>query len=250
MALVLDDVTVRAGPAILIRSVSLAIRPGRLTAVLGPNGAGKSTALGALAGDHRPTAGSARLDGRPIDDIPRRALAMRRAVVRQHAPIHFPLLVHEVIGLARHPFGGGRSGSDVQAAQHAMAALDLTPLAGRNYATLSGGERQRVQIARALAQLWSETPRAPCYLLMDEPTAHLDLKHRIIALDVARRFAREGGGVLCILHDIGLARDFADEVILLRSGQIHAAGLPDEVLTPANLHAVFDVPPERARALA
>lgn len=248
MVLALEQVTVRAGAAVLLRDVSLAVRPGRVLAVLGPNGAGKSTALNVLAGDRRPSLGRAHLDGQALQSISRRVLATRRAVMRQHAPMNFPLLVHEVVALARHPFG--QVSTERAAIREAMAAVDVLPLAGRDYSTLSGGERQRVQIARALAQLWAGEDGAPRYLLMDEPTAHLDLKQEIVALEAARQFAESGGGVLCILHDVGLARAFADDIVLLRGGRVFAAGAPSSVLTAANLQSLFDLPASRAEALA
>lgn len=250
MALALERVTVEAGPAKLIQDISLAVGPGRFIAVLGPNGAGKSTALGAIAGDRRLAGGRALLDGRDIRHLSPRELAERRAVIRQHAPMHFPLLVHEVVALGRHPLRKTARESE-EALEHAMSAVDILHLAGRDYSNLSGGERQRVQIARALAQLWPATGSGgPRYLLMDEPTAHLDLKHQIVALEAARRFAREGGGVLCILHDIALAREFADECVLLCEGKTLAHGRAEDILTAENLQQTFGISFARAQTLS
>jgi iron complex transport system ATP-binding protein len=153
MALTLDAVSVVVGKARLIERVSFSVTPGRLTVILGANGAGKSTALAVAAGDLRPTQGNASLDGRPLSSHGPLGLAKRRAVVLQHTAINFALSVHEVVALSRTPFGGTSSDGDGGEAR-ALAALELLPLAGRDYSTLSGGERQRVQIARALAQLW------------------------------------------------------------------------------------------------
>ena len=246
MALTLDQVTVRAGSAILLDRVSIKISLARLTVILGPNGAGKSTALATLAGDIRPASGTVRLGDGILGDIPRPDLAKIRAVVSQHAPIGFPLTVHEVVSLAAYPFSDGIGDRIIEAA---MSATDILPLAARDYATLSGGERQRVQIARALVQLHpAELRNAPRYLLMDEPTAHLDLKHQIKALETARAFADRGGGVLCILHDVRLALEYADEVILLARGTVSHRGRPSTI-TPETLAAVFDVELCRARML-
>ena len=185
MALELRDVTITAGKVRLVEDVSLTLDAGKLTVILGANGAGKSTVLGALAGDLGPASGQALLDGAPLGAMPPRALAMRRAVVLQHAPMNFTLTVHEIVALSRSPFGNSSPAAD-DVEERALRELALMPLAGRDYSTLSGGERQRVQIARALAQLQHNAASGlPGYLLMDEPTAHLDLKHQIIALEAA-----------------------------------------------------------------
>lgn len=250
MALELRNVTVIAGKARLIDDVSLALEPGTLTIVLGANGAGKSTALAALAGDLRPASGDALLDGVPLGSISPRTLARRRAVVLQHAPMNFALTVFEIVALARSPFDSPGIAADAVEEQ-ALHAMALLPLAGRDYATLSGGERQRVQIARALAQLGHNRHSGlPGTLLMDEPTAHLDLKHQIIALEAARRFVDAGGAALCILHDLGLAKDFGDEVALMKSGRIVARGRAGTLLTAAAIADLYDIPKERAGRLA
>ena len=249
-ALELRDVTITAGKARLVEDVSLTLDAGKLTVMLGANGAGKSTVLGALAGDLRPASGQALLDGAPLGAMPPRALAMRRAVVLQHAPMNFTLTVHEIVALSRSPFGNsGPAADDVE--ERALRELALMPLAGRDYATLSGGERQRVQIARALAQLQHNAASGlPGYLLMDEPTAHLDLKHQIIALEAARHFVDAGGAALCILHDLALARDFGDEIVLMKNGRITGRGEARSLLTAAAIADIFGIPGERAERLA
>jgi iron complex transport system ATP-binding protein len=250
MALELRGVTVQAGSATLIEDVGFTVEPGRMTVVLGANGAGKSTALGVLAGDLAPATGAALLDGVDVATIAPLTLATRRAVVLQHAPINFALRVHEVISLSRIPYGmSARLADTVE--ERALVALDLIRLADRDYSTLSGGERQRVQIARAIAQLWHGAADArPGYLLMDEPTAHLDLKHQIVALEAARDFADAGGGVLCILHDLALAGEFSDAVVLMTSGRVTASGKAEELLTPAAIAGAYGISQERATRLA
>ena len=250
MALELRGVTVMAGRTPLIEDVTLALRPGTLTVILGANGAGKSTALAVLAGDLRPTSGEALLDGRPVGAFTPGALATRRAVVLQHAPMNFSLCVHEVVALSR---TSRPNEANVQADidERSLRCLGLMPLAARDYATLSGGERQRVQIARALAQLWHNAqPGRPDYLLMDEPTAHLDLKHQIVALEVAQAFTDTGGAALCILHDIGLAREFAGEIIMMKAGRIAAQGEPESLLAASIIADIYDIPTDRARRLS
>jgi iron complex transport system ATP-binding protein len=181
--------------------------------------------------------------------MPARALARRRAVVLQHTPMGFALTVHEIVALSRSPFHDPGVAADT-AEERALRALALMALAGRDYATLSGGERQRVQIARALAQLYHHADSGlPGYLLMDEPTAHLDLKHQIIALDAARHFVDGGGAALCILHDLALARDFSDDIVLMRNGRITARGDARALLTPDVIADTYDIPKDRAGRL-
>lgn len=243
MTLELREATVKAGHAVLLDRVSLKVQPGLMTAVLGPNGAGKSTALAALAGDVHPASGEADLDGAPIRKMPRAALARRRAVVAQHSPLSFPLRVHEVVGLALSAVGGRASSGLIE---QTLAEAGVLHLAGRDYTTLSGGECQRVQIARALAQLEAGgEDDGPRYLLLDEPTAHLDLKHQIEALNAVRRYADRGVGVLCILHDPKLAMDYADEAFLIKKGRAFAEGSPKAVLSPDGVDALYDLPPRR-----
>ncbi|WP_088345108.1 MULTISPECIES: heme ABC transporter ATP-binding protein [Rhodomicrobium] len=248
MAMELKRVTVIAGRARLIQDVSLTLAPGKLTIILGANGAGKSTALNVLAGDLRPAEGEVLLDGRPLAAFSARELATRRAVVLQHAPMNFALCVHEVVALARAPFGSAVRSDHAE--ERAIRTMELTALAARDYSTLSGGERQRAQIARALAQLWHAGDTPPTYLMMDEPTAHLDLKHQITALEAARHFADAGGGALCILHDIALAREFADEIVLMKEGRLIASGPAAALLTPAAIADIYGISDSRARRLA
>jgi iron complex transport system ATP-binding protein len=250
MALELKDISVVAGRKALIEGVTLGIKPGRLTVILGANGAGKSTALSVLAGDMAPASGEACLDGTPLASISPQALAERRAVVLQHAPINFAFKVHEIVSLSR-PFFRGETDRTYAIEERALQQLDLIALADRSYPTLSGGERQRVQIARALAQLWHHEDAAqPSYLLLDEPTAHLDLKHQFVALEAARRFTRQNGGVLCILHDLTLAREFADEIILMKDGRITATGDAQDILTAGTIAEIYDLTHDRAAGLA
>jgi iron complex transport system ATP-binding protein len=250
MALTLENVSFAVGRKTLIEGVTLSVLPGKLTVILGANGAGKSTMLSVLAGDLAPSTGEAHLDGTPLALLSPSALAARRAVVLQHAPINFAFKVHEIVSLSR-PAYGGADDRTYTVEERALRELDLTGLASRSYPTLSGGERQRVQIARALAQLWHhDGAGAPSYLLLDEPTAHLDLKHLFIALEAATRFAAQGGGVLCILHDLTLAREFADEIVLMKNGRIAIRGYAQDILTTRTIAEIYDLPEHRAAHLA
>lgn len=240
-------VTVRAGARAIVEDVTFGIAPGRVTALIGPNGAGKSTLVSLLSGERRPDAGAVAIDGVPMTAFDPLALARRRAVLLQHSTLDFDFTSAEVVALGRLPFAATTEAADDEAACHAAQRLaGVEPLWRRLYRTLSGGERQRVQFARAIAQIWrrrsGEGPSR--YLLLDEPTSALDLRHRRSLLETSRRLAAEGIGVLAVLHDLALAADYADDVVLLKHGRVHSAGPSDAILTEACLSACFDAPVE------
>jgi iron complex transport system ATP-binding protein len=241
----LDDVHVQIGGAVLLGGVTLAVRPGEVVAVVGPNGAGKSTLLKVAAGERAPSAGRATLDGRPLAARSPEHLAIRRAVLPQQSALAFGFTAFEVAMLGRTPHAATRDGHEA-AAWRALERAGVAHLAERRYPTLSGGEQQRVHLARALAQLDGpaapDAPRAPRYLLLDEPTASLDLAHQHAVLALARAHAEAGGGVLVVLHDLNLAAQYADRLAVLRGGRLLAEGRPAEVLDPGLVHAAFDVP--------
>lgn len=232
--LVADGVSYAVGGALLLEGVTMALRPGEVVAVVGPNGAGKSTLLRLLAGDLRPGGGQVRLDGKPLGDYGAAELARRRAVLPQQSVLQFAFTVREVVQFGRYPRDDARE-RDEPAVRHALRAAEVEPLAERIYPTLSGGEQARAQFARVLAQ-------EARYLLLDEPTAALDIRHQELVLNVARAQATAGVGVLAILHDLNLAAAHADRVVLLSRGRVAAAGTPWEVLTAERLSAAFEHP--------
>ncbi|MBJ6761112.1 heme ABC transporter ATP-binding protein [Myxococcaceae bacterium JPH2] len=242
MSLVARDVEVRRGARVTLRHMSLELHPGELVAVVGPNGAGKSTLLSVLAGEQATSMGEVRMEGRPLSSWLPRERARRLAVLPQEASLGFGFLAREVVLLGRSPHLGGGTGEDDT--RVALATLDATGtrhLAERSYLTLSGGERQRVQLARVLAQLWDAPAQGPCYLLLDEPTASLDLAHQHLVLEEALRFAQSGGSVLAILHDLNLAARYAHRLAVLAGGRLVALGTPAEVLQPALISETFGV---------
>lgn len=248
--LTLEQASFRIGRATLVDDASIAVTPGRLTAVVGPNGAGKSTTLRLLSGEVAPTKGAARLDGEPLAALTPRALARRRAVVAQRSELAFDFRVVDVVLLGRHPFNGGYPGRfDRRLAEQALFAVGLDAFAERRYLSLSGGERQRVQIARSLVQLEGEavgrdlaTGDAPArYWLLDEPTSALDLRHQHRLMAQCRDRVSDGVGVLVVLHDLNLALRYADDVVLMSAGRVHAQGPTEAVLTSDHLEAVYGV---------
>lgn len=225
--------TYRVSGRALVADVDLTLRPQRLVAIIGPNGAGKSTLLRLLSGELRPSSGQIVLDGRDIARYTAAELARRRAVVPQATALAFPFTVREVVllgatvpGFITPPAHVARAVSDC------LRTVGLLGLEERLYPRLSGGERQRVHIARALLQLAAacREDNRPAILMLDEPTASLDLAHQGLVLAEARRQAREGRAVLAVLHDLNLAAAFADELILMSAGRIMAAGTAGDVL--------------------
>jgi iron complex transport system ATP-binding protein len=230
---------VRAGTRELLRDVSLDVRPGTLTALLGPNGAGKSTLLSVLGGQRAPEEGSLDLFDRPLSDWSGPARARRLAVLQQEHGGCFGLNALELALLGRTPHRRGRDSlRDLHLARLALRRTGALHLQDRDVDTLSVGERQRVHLARALAQVW-EPVDGPCLLLLDEPTAALDACQRHAVLRLLAELAREGLGVLVVLHELELAARWADRVLVLDDGRTAAEGPPDEALDDAVLARVF-----------
>lgn len=229
---------VRLGQREVLSGIDLTARAGEVLALVGPNGAGKSTLLAALAADLPAAAGEIRIDGRPVGDWSAADLALRRSVLPQSAALSFPFPVEDVVRMGRAPWAGTPfAESDEEAVAAAMAATEVTDFAGRPFSALSGGERARVALARVLAQ------RAPL-LLLDEPTAALDLRHQELVLRICRDRAAAGDAVVVVLHDLGLAAAYADRAAVLHDGRIAADGPPSEVFADALLSRVYRQPVE------
>ena len=249
--LAVQGLTVRRGGRTILDAMGCEFRSGELTAICGPNGAGKSTLLAVLAGSLAPGGGQVRLDGRPLGQWPALAHARRRAVLVQQAVLQFPFLVAEVVALGRSPHHG-RSGvaDDERMVGEAMRLVGIEDLAERDYLALSGGERQRVHIARGLAQVWEAPADGARWFLLDEPTASLDLRHQIGLMKTLRRLAREGWGVVAVLHDLHLVARWADRCLLVSEGRLVADGAPVAVLTPERIGEVYELEPEDRPAFA
>lgn len=232
------NITVNYGLREAVAGVSLRAEPGELIAMIGPNGAGKSTFLRALNGSVRPIRGEVSLDGRPLESYSRRAIARRIAVVAQEAELRFPVTVMEFVLGGRYAFSsawGWETERDVEIARGILRETELEDLETRLMNELSGGERQRAVVARALAT------EAKAFLL-DEPTANLDLAHQATMLRLVRaRCDGRQSAAIVVTHDVNLAAEFADQVVLLKDGREIAAGPPRSVFTPQLLRRVFDL---------
>jgi iron complex transport system ATP-binding protein len=232
--------TVNYEHRVAVADVSLTLKSGEITGVIGPNGAGKSTLLRTLNGQLRPSSGTIRLDGERLERLNRRSISRRIAVVAQEAELRFPVTVLEFVLGGRFAWAtnagwGWETDRDLEVAQAVLQETELTELSGRLMNELSGGERQRALMARALA---TEAP----LLLLDEPTANLDLSHQATLLGLVRkRCDEQRASALVVTHDINLAAQFADYILLMQHGKTAHSGTPEEVLQPRILEEVFNV---------
>ncbi len=237
----LRGVALRRGARSVLRDVDVALQPGEVMAVCGPNGAGKSSLLSLMAGDLKPTVGSVKLDGRALQSLGAAELAQQRAVLEQSPQVAAPFLVEELVGL-------GASCAPIAVedvsplVRDAMQMAEITHLAQARTDRLSGGEGARAHLARVLAQnAAGRLGGGGKYLLLDEPTASLDLSHQIAAMRCVRAAAAAGCGVMTVLHDLNLAAAFADRIVLISAGTIVADGAPAEVFRESVLSEVFGV---------
>jgi iron complex transport system ATP-binding protein len=231
-------VAISFGGREILHGIDLDVRASEIAAIVGPNGAGKSTLLRALSGTVPIARGEVLLDGRTIADLRRIDVARKIAVVPQDVPPAPGFTVREVVAMGRAPHQGRwlrQSREDASIVDRAIARCRLEGLEDRPFAVLSGGERKRAVVAQALAQ-------EPTILLLDEPSAFLDLRHAVELFEIAVERAAEGVAVVAIVHDLSLAARYAASVTLLVDGRIAAAGPPSEVLTEPTLTRAFGVP--------
>jgi iron complex transport system ATP-binding protein len=222
----------------VLNSVSAELRRGEILGILGPNGSGKTTLLRLLSGTRVPTAGDVLLDGTPLRRFSRRAVARRIAVVPQETHLAFDYTVMEMVLMGRHPHLGLfqiEGPADIDIARDALRATGTADLEARQFNTLSGGEKQRVVIASALTQ-------SSDILLLDEPTASLDLGYQLEVASLLRRLNRERGVTIAVsTHDLNFAASVCQRLVMLRAGRVIAAGTTAEVLTPGNVRALYGV---------
>ena len=231
------------GAHAVVSDVEIEVGGGELLVVVGPNGSGKTTVVRILSGVLDPQRGNVELDGRDLVGLGRTEIARALAVVPQELLVPFPFTVYEMVAMGRAPWLGpfGREGEgDRRRVEGALASLGLEELATRAYPTLSGGEKQRVLLARALAQDTS-------LLMLDEPTAHMDLGHRLHTFEWLREWIADEPwrrAVVLVTHDLVLAGRFADRIVLLDEGRVVASGEPAQVLTPERIGEVYGVESE------
>ena len=240
MSIQLDNVSLSMGSKKIISKISLTINPGEVLAVLGPNGAGKSSVFKVIAGEYNHYKGQVTLNNQPLTDYSANQRAKMMGVLPQSSQLAFAFSVFEVVLLGRLPHSTGRK-KDREIAFAAMEKADVLHLSQALYPSLSGGEKQRVQLARVLCQIWQESVEGGRYLLLDEPTSALDLSHQHHTLALARELAAQGVGVLSILHDLNLAAQYADKVLLLGKGKVIDQGPVERVMTAAKITDLYGI---------
>ncbi|ACY95685.1 MULTISPECIES: heme ABC transporter ATP-binding protein [Thermomonospora] len=233
VALSARGLAVRREGRTVLSGIDLEVRHGEMLLLVGPNGAGKSTLLGALCGDIRPAEGRVTIAGRPLESWTARELAMRRAMLPQHHAVAFSFTVADIVRMGRSPWvGTPLEEEDEEAVQQAMREADIDAFADRPFTALSGGEQARAALARVLAQRTAT-------LLLDEPTAALDIRHQELVFTVLTAQAAAGRAVVAVVHDLDLAATYADRVAVLSGGAVVACGPPAQVLTAPLLSEVY-----------
>jgi iron complex transport system ATP-binding protein len=236
------NITIQIGAKKILDDVSLELKSGEVVALIGANGAGKSSLLKTFCGDLKPKSGEILLENRPLKSWYYHELARKRAVLSQYSEMNFPFTAQEVALLGRNPhIRGNESKKDLAIVKDALELVEANHLANQSYPTLSGGEKQRVQLARVLAQIWEKPEKSARYLFLDEPTSSLDLSHQHLTLQTARKFAKNETAVLVVLHDLNLAAQYADKIMILRNGKKFAFDTPKNVLTSEVIREVFEI---------
>jgi iron complex transport system ATP-binding protein len=234
-----SGLSVRLSGKTIVRDVVFAAKAGELTAIAGPNGSGKTTTMKAISGELS-YQGSVRINADEVKSLQPWQLAAIRGVLPQASAISFPFTVREIVrmGLTSGPNLHPKKAEQVAA--EALASVDLGGFEGRFYQELSGGEQQRVQLARVLCQIAEPVlDGKPCWLLLDEPVSSLDISHQLTIMTLARKFCEQGGGVIAVMHDLNLTALFADQIVLMKSGRLAAAGTVGDVLTDEKMQSVF-----------
>lgn len=240
--LIADNISYETGKRMLVRDISFSIRPGEMLVVLGANGAGKSTLLRMLSGERKPSKGSLTLHHKEVSHYSPPQLALKRAVLNQQNVVNMAFMAAEIVMMGRYPhYQNDPSPKDRQICEEVMKLTGTTHLSERSYLSLSGGEQQRIQLSRILVQIW-DVPDA--LLLMDEPVSGLDLQYQQQTLAIAQALSKKGFMVISILHDINLAAQYADRILMLKNGRKWYDGTASEVLNTKNIYEVFEIDSE------
>ena len=244
MSLSLKSVSLKLDNRQILKDVSLEINEGDIVSVIGPNGAGKSTLLNVLTGDISPDSGDIIYDNKQLNKISIQERAFTRSVMSQMQTLVFNFNVKDVVEMGWLQRGNSDFSSNFTMAFEAVTSeCNVHNLVHRKFNSLSGGEQRRVHFARTLLQLWRPSQsNDPRYLLLDEPTANLDLSSEMLLMNILKARATSNVGILVILHDLNLASHFADKIAIMKGGEIKAFGKPEEVMTDDFLTSIYEVP--------
>ena len=244
MSLSLKSVSLKLDNRQILKDVSLEINEGDIVSVIGPNGAGKSTLLNVLTGDISPDSGDIIYDNKQLNKISIQERAFTRSVMSQMQTLVFNFNVKDVVEMGWLQRGNSDFSSNFTMAFEAVTSeCNVQNLVHRKFNSLSGGEQRRVHFARTLLQLWRPSQsNDPRYLLLDEPTANLDLSSEMLLMNILKARATSNVGILVILHDLNLASHFADKIAIMKDGEIKAFGKPEEIMTDDFLTSIYEVP--------
>lgn len=223
-----------------LHNVDFALVPGTLTAIVGPNGAGKTTLLNTLSDNCSVDDGHVILNGKPLAQWRPRLRAQQLALLPQYSVLTFPFAAADVVAMGRYPHGTTHL-HNIEIIHTVIRTLDCQQVARRIYPKLSIGEKQRIQLARVLCQIWEPAPFPYRYLLLDEPTAGLDLAHQHVLFDCLQQLKTTGVGIAVVLHDLNMALQYADEVALLDNGELITHGPTRDVISAPNIEHYFNV---------
>ena len=238
-----DNISFQVGDVPILHNLSVNANSGEIIGILGPNGAGKSTLLKCLSGFETPSNGQIIFEGEPLKDLNLQTLAKKRAVLTQHVAINFPFKVSEIAAMGRGHSNKGNEAEDLKIAKAALELTDTLHLKDRLISSLSGGEQQRVHLARVLAQLWD---CQNAVLFLDEPTSALDLKHQFLLFDICHDLATSRNfTIVVVLHDLQLAKQVCDTVLLMQNGREFRQGIAKKILNADTIGALYDVDPAR-----
>lgn len=239
----LKNISYSAGHLQILNDVSMDVQKGELFVIAGSNGAGKSTLLKIACGELKTPKGGIDIQGKPFKKWKPNELAQFAAVLQQQTILTLPFTVKEVVMMGRYPhYRKAPSNNDEQIVMTALEKVGITHLAERSYLHLSGGEQQRVQLARVFAQIAASDKYETRYLFMDEPSNNLDIRHQHNSLQIAKEFAAQGHCVIAILHDLNLALQYADKMLLLKKGNTVAYGKPRDIINGTSMSDTFDYP--------
>ena len=244
MSLNLESVSVRLDNRQILKDVSLEINEAEIVSVIGPNGAGKSTLLNVLTGDINPDSGKIVYDNKQLKQISIQERAFTRSVMSQMQTLVFNFIVKDVIEMGWLQRGNSDFSNNFSMAfENVTKECNVHNLIHRKFNSLSGGEQRRVHFARTLLQLWRPSEsNDPRYLLLDEPTANLDLSSEMLLMNILKKRASMNVGILVILHDLNLASHFSDKIAIIKDGELMAFGEPEKIMEDAFLTSIYEVP--------